>query len=191
MRCVIRLPNGIYKEPASFEALRRCQTAERQAYIDDFYDKKGRLPNEAEVEVLESRQRSDSRSFMTRHTASEESAVKAKPEDAEQAAPPPAEIEDLKESLENQSDGGKKGITPSMAQDVTRFLNEKQGGVSPDMKSLLEATARDGPNLTDDTMRQLRQAGKAAKGSGLNLGIDPKTEKQLLEEKLPDPPPTN
>lgn len=43
------------------------------------------------------------------------------------------------------------------------------------------AVERDGGKLTPDTMKELQNGVRAAKGEGLELGIDPKLEKELLE----------
>jgi hypothetical protein len=65
------------------------------------------------------------------------------------------------------------------------------------MKDLLDAVVKDGGKLTPETMKKLQGAGRAAKGQGLDLNIDPKTEKDLLDhdfdsdKNAPPPPPSD
>jgi hypothetical protein len=94
------------------------------------------------------------------------------------------DLDFLRNSLGQKSDHGKKGVTPEMAGDMRKMLMQKQGSVSPDMSRLLDLTSRDGANLSQETMEALRDAGKQAKGAGMNLNIDPDTERQLLEDDL-------
>jgi len=91
------------------------------------------------------------------------------------------DIQDLQNRLHAAAGDGKDGVTPAMADDVRRTLESAQGSVSPDMKQLLEATSKDGGKLTPETMKLLQKAGKSAKDGGMNLNIDPSTEKELLE----------
>ena len=90
-------------------------------------------------------------------------------------------IKGLQGRLQAAAGDGKDGITPAMAADVRAALMQSQGGISPDMKDLLDSVERDGAKLTPETMKKLQGAGKAAKGEGLDLNIDPNTEKMLLE----------
>jgi hypothetical protein len=62
------------------------------------------------------------------------------------------------------------------------------------MKDLLDSVVRDGGKLKADTMKKLQNAGREAKGQGLDLNIDKNTEKDLLEHDFDSdknaPPPT-
>jgi hypothetical protein len=92
-----------------------------------------------------------------------------------------AEVQGLQSRLKSAAGDGSAGVTPAMAADIEATLLQAQGAVSPDMKKLLDAAARDGGSLTPDTMKLLQGAGRAAKDQGLGLGIDPAVEKALLE----------
>jgi hypothetical protein len=199
--CIKQGPNGI-DEPADFQALRDCQAKEKEDIAARIAKKTGRPMSAATQERVDDRQRAEVKDFMSRHTVGEsdldlassrrsgEPAAKtaAKAASAGDAADQTQELAALKASMIQKSDGGKKGITPDMAGDMRKFLMDKQGSVSPDMEDLLGSTAKDGPNLTTETMKKLRAAGNAAKGQGLELGIDPKTEDALLHDDLEPAP---
>lgn len=192
-----------WDDPATLDALRACQQKERQAFIDKATARAGHAPDERRLDAFDDKQRAEATAYLSRHT------IDGGPENADQAATKrparptfaagqgapdgsverqagtaPADINALKASMLDKSEGGKKGVTPEMAADMKKFLMDKQGSVSPEMQALLDATAKDGPNLTTETMQKLRAAGKEAKGQGLQLGIDPKVERALLEDDL-------
>jgi hypothetical protein len=188
---------------ADFEALRACHDKERQALIDAVFAKKGMQPTAAQLDALDDRQREEARRFLEGNTlgasdmdlASEtplppqapkpkRQAPKAAGDRPEIAGMTDADYELLRGSLGQKSDGGKKGVTPEMADEIRKTLMQKQGGVSPDMERLLKATSRDGAHLSQETMQLLRDAGKQAKGQGLDLGIGADAERQLLEDDL-------
>ena len=100
-------------------------------------------------------------------------------------------VDDLSKLLQSEADGGKKGVTPQMAQQIRDDLMKKQGSISPDMQQLLDKVERDGVNLKTDTMAELQNAAKQAKGSGMDLNVDKKTEGLLLGPSVKDdaPPP--
>jgi hypothetical protein len=97
-----------------------------------------------------------------------------------------AAVAALQTRLHAAAGDGSKGITPDMSADIIATLTQAQGGVSPDMKALLDAVAKDGGKLTPDTMKLLQGAGAAAKGEGLDLNIDPEMEKGLLKSDFED-----
>lgn len=196
-----------WDDPATLDALRACQQKERQAFIDKAAARTGHAPDERRLDAFDDNQRAEATKYLSRHTIdggtgpAEEAPAKrrARPTFAagqgapdgsveKEAGTPAGDIDALKASMVEKSDGGKKGITPEMAADMKKFILEKQGSVSPDMQALLDSTAKDGPNLTTETMKKLRSAGQAAKGQGLELGIDPKVERALLEDDLEPAP---
>jgi hypothetical protein len=204
------------KTPADYEALRACQDKERQALIDSVFNKSGTLPTTAQLDALDERQRQEASAFLKNKTvgasdmdlATQTELSKTKPSDKSKTAAKkdsddsvtyegelkpaagmtPEDLASLKASLGEKSDHGKKGVTKEMAGDIRKMLQEKQGGVSPDMERLLNLTSRDGANLTTETMQELRKAGKEAKGQGLDLGISPDAERQLLIDDLTPAP---
>lgn len=100
-------------------------------------------------------------------------------------------LRQLQDKLQSESDDGRKGVDPQMAKEIEDFLGKQQGGMSPDMKALVESAAKDGPDLSADTMQKLQHAARAVKAEGLDLGIKPDTEKSLLNDdfsKAPPPP---
>jgi len=94
---------------------------------------------------------------------------------------------ELHDLLWKKSDNGQLGVTQGMVQDVLGYLQKSQGGVSVEMSELLKAVGRDGPKLTDETMGMLKKASRDVKGEGLELGIKPDVEKDLLNPQT-DPP---
>jgi hypothetical protein len=92
-----------------------------------------------------------------------------------------AALQSLQKRLHAAAGDGSSGVTPGMARDMMDTIMARQGFVSGDMKALLEAVVKDGGKLTPETMKLLQNAGRAAKGAGLPLNIDPAMEKPLLE----------
>lgn len=104
-------------------------------------------------------------------------------------------ISDLQARMHAAAGDGRDGITPAMVEDIKQTLGGAQGSLSPEMQALLDAVSKDGGKLTPETMKLLQNAAKGAKGEGLNLNIDAKTEKELLERDFDAdktaPPPGN
>lgn len=172
-------------DPPTLEALQKCQAKDRKAYAERVKARTGRAPTAEALERLDDLHRSEAGVYLSRHvqTGDDRPAPSAKRGRAPDATGP--DVDALRAAMLEKSEGGKKGVTPEMAADMRAFLQTKQGGVSPDMQELLDATAKDGPNLSNETMRKLRGAAKQAKAQGMDLGIAPETEKQLLEGEIP------
>jgi len=109
-------------------------------------------------------------------------------------------LEALQKRLQAAAGDGKNGITPAMADDIRTTLTQSQGSLSPDMANLLNAVVKDGGKLTPETMKLIQGAAQSAKGSGLDLNIDPNMEKDLLNHDFEadkpafdaqNPPPSN
>ncbi|HVE13607.1 MAG TPA: hypothetical protein VNI01_09455, partial [Elusimicrobiota bacterium] len=92
-----------------------------------------------------------------------------------------AGLQALGESLAADSNGGELGLTPGGADRVLGFLDCAQGGTTPEMRRLLQMLAADGGNLTDPTMKELKGAARAADANGLDLGMDPKLQRWMLD----------
>lgn len=71
--CVAARSDGGFDEPATFKALKDCQARERQALLDQVYAKTRSLPDDAALEELEDRQREETRSYLRRHEAADDS----------------------------------------------------------------------------------------------------------------------
>lgn len=200
-----------------FEALRDCQKAARDAFAAK-KDKKGRRPSAAALERFDDHQRAEAKRFFENPNAEaagggstlvdspdappEEAAPRAGRKDKlgglsgadrAKAGDSAQALAGLEGRLKAAAGDGSQGITPGMARDIIATLTRQQGGVSGDMKSLLDSVVRDGGKLKPETMRKLQDAAKAAKGEGLQLGIDPKMEKAILEsdfsqDQAPDVP---
>lgn len=192
--CVRRTSEG-WREPATLDALRLCQDRLRSRWIAGHERAKGRAPDGKALDELDDFQRAEVRGYLSRHPErahSEEPAVKpavkpalqASGKDGAAAAPG---LKELGTALEADSEGGKRGITPEGARQIVEYLNRQQGGVSPDMKLLLDSVSRDGPRLQHDTMLRLKRAAREAKGAGLDLGVEPGLERWLLDPAQ-DPP---
>jgi len=100
-----------------------------------------------------------------------------------------ADLDAVNSQLVAGSDNGKKGITPDGARAIADYLECEQGGVSPDMQALLDQLSKDGGTLSDQSMVKLKQAARAAKDAGLDLGVDDKLEGWLLNPTT-DPQPS-
>ncbi|MFI5348674.1 MAG: hypothetical protein ACHQ2Z_03950 [Elusimicrobiota bacterium] len=165
--------------PSNYEEFRACQART----LDDALasaERKGAPVTDAQLDAIDEFQRTEARKFLSRKgTVIGGGATAA---DLGRADPKSADaIKGLQGRLQAAAGDGKDGITPEMAADVRATLMQSQGGISPDMKDLLDSVERDGGKLTPETMKKLQGAGKAAKGDGLDLNIDPNTEKLLLE----------
>jgi hypothetical protein len=190
--------------PQTLDELRACQDKARAAAVRKAR-KKGRTLTAGQLEALDEQQRSETRRFLADGDAviTDGPAEGAAPAAVSAADLPAgatpgklggasaadlaqvdsnsaASIAALQARLQAAAGDGSRGITPSMAGDILSTLTQAQGGVSPDMQALLDAVAKDGGKLTPDTMKLLQGAGQAAKGQGLDLGIDPGIEKELL-----------
>jgi hypothetical protein len=191
--------------PQTLADLRACQDKARAAAVRKAR-RKGRTLTANEVESIDESQRAETRSFLAQNDAAAEGApgpAAAAPGAKSSAALPAgatpgklggatpddlahvdagsaAAIAGLQARLQAAAGDGSGGVTPAMAGDIVSVLTQAQGGVSPDMKALLDAVAKDGGKLTPDTMKLLQGAGRSAKSEGLDLNIDPGTEKELL-----------
>jgi hypothetical protein len=180
---------------SNFNGFRACQNRARADAVAAAA-RKGEPLTPAQLDELDDEQRAEARKFFARP----ETVVvgpKEAPDSANSTkrlggvtasdlgrvdAKSAAGIEGLQGRLQSAAGDGKDGITPAMADDIRAALTSEQGGVSPDMASLLDAVQRDGGKLTPETMTKLQGAAKAAKDDGLDLNIDPNIEKQLLED---------
>lgn len=183
------------------ESLKACQERERDQFIERAKKKTGKPPSEEALDAFEEKQRQAAKPFFERTTfgksdlqlgstlvdAPDDASAEPRDEEGKAIKRRPAkkaELDELKRSLEAKSDGGKNGVTPEMADDVRAYLKKNQGSISPEMEHLLQSTSKDGPNLTKETMHEVRGAARQAKERGLDLGLSPEQEKQVLEEPL-------
>ena len=181
------------KDPAdkafpSLDALLRCQRGARKRFQASLKLPPGSLPRDEQWDRLDDFQRAEVREFLKRHperASHEEDAAQTPPVSSSTSSARDRDLDMLSTALQARSDGGKKGITPEMAREVVEYLKEKQGGTSPDMTELLGAVAADGANLSEATMSKLRRAARAAKSQGLDLGVDPDIERELLKPDAP------
>jgi hypothetical protein len=170
------------------DSVRDCQEKARAKLIDEAREKGKPLPY-ATVEKIDDRQRAEVREFLANSGTVIEGSTKndrplggAAERDLARLSPEEsAEVGALEKRLHSAAGDGKDGITPAMGRDILDSLSKKQGFVSSEMRSLIDAVVRDGGKLTPETMKKLQGAGRAAKGAGLDLGIDKGVEKSLLE----------
>lgn len=187
--------------PTTLDELRSCQDRSRAAAVAAARNGGSPLTGE-QLDRLDEAQRAEAREFLAAPgrvvsggptpaaAAPARTAGEGEPAptaNAETATAPAAgssdaaTLADLKARLGADAGDGGAGITPAMAEDARKTLESVQGDLSPDMKKLLDAVSRDGARLTPDTMTLLQGAGRAAKGQGQDLGLDPAVEKALLE----------
>lgn len=181
--------------PKTFEEFRDCQAGAREDLVSAA-EAKGKPLTADQLDKVDDFQRAEARKFMARpQVVTQGPADNAAPTgasssgklggvtDADLKRVDPkagASIAALQERLHAAAGDGKDGITPAMADDIRATLTQAQGSLSPDMKNLLDAVQRDGGKLTPETMKLIQGAAKSAKGAGLDLNIDPGTEKDIL-----------
>ncbi|MDE2291024.1 MAG: hypothetical protein KGL53_02980 [Elusimicrobia bacterium] len=190
----VRPRRGGIDEPATLSGLLACQARARAAFQRDASAR----------EALGDFQRGEVRGYLARHPdrATTDDAAPASP-----SAPAPmpavearsraavevngrrlpaadrAAYQKLDDDLWKLSGGGKLGLTPAMAREITGYLQKEQGGQSAEMSDLLRSLQKDGSKLSDGSVIRLKKAARDAKGEGLDLGVDPKLEKWLLDPK--------
>ena len=183
--CVVKTSSTTYKEPASLKELLDCQRGKLGRSSDAYRKRYGKELPEAKLERWQELQRQEVREFLRRHpklatlpddhppggTARPGQDL---PESGAQAMD--KDTEALKQRLWDESDQGRKGVTPEMADQIVRDLMAKQGFVSDDMAALLNAVQKDGPKLTEDTVLKLQDAARQAKANGMKLDIKPEME---------------
>jgi hypothetical protein len=192
--------------PASLDALRACQDAARTAAVAAAAGS-GTPLTDAQLDEIDEYQRAEARKFLSRRrgAVAGQAEPPSTPPSADGAAGKPAgsapkdlpradpkdaaAVADLRKRLQLAAGDGGNGVTPAMAGDIQATLLQTQGSISPEMKGLLDAVSRDGGMPTPDTMKKVQGAGKAAKDAGLDLGIDPALQKQLLEHDFDEDKP--
>lgn len=193
--CVKKTKQG-YDEPRSLGALLRCQARAR----------KGLAADEATTDA----QQAEVRGYLARHPDRANSgdddgddtglkpevlAQKLRSREAAKAnaarLPAGAQVEytELSEQLWGMSRDGQQGITPAMAQEIVRYLQKQQGGMSVEMSDLLEGLSKDGSKLSHGSMRKLKKASRDAKGEGLDLGIEDESTERWMLDPTTDPLP--
>ncbi|TPW21355.1 MAG: hypothetical protein FD126_768 [Elusimicrobia bacterium] len=193
--CVKKTKQG-YDEPRTLGALLRCQARAR----------KGLAADEATTDA----QQAEVHAYLTRHPDRADSGdddgddsglkpeVLAQKLRSRQAAtanaarlPAGAQVEytELSEQLWGMSGDGQKGLTPQMAQEIVRYLQKQQGGVSVEMSDLLQTLSKDGSKLSHGSMRKLKKAARDAKGEGLDLGIEDESTERWMLDPTTDPQP--
>ncbi|MBI4679470.1 MAG: hypothetical protein HY748_18000 [Elusimicrobia bacterium] len=205
--CVSKGQDG-YEEPATLRALLDCQGKAQEYYrsrggakrdrFDDFQKSEvrqylARHPDRADAGAAPAE---DSGKPHADRQAQADEPAKASPDAAEQkeralkAAKANASrleegrqagYEGLNKKLWEMSDDGRAGVTPAMAEEIVKRLQDQQGGVSVEMRSLLDALQKDGGKLSDGSMLKLKGAARDAKAGGLDLGVGADVEKWLLD----------
>lgn len=186
--------------PKTFEDFRDCQAGARLDLVNAA-ESKGKALTPDQLDAIDEYQRAEARKFMAQPQIVSKGPDKPLASDAASSAAGAAQgklggatdadlkkvdpkagasLAALQERLHAAAGDGKDGITPAMADDIRATLTQAQGSLSPDMKALLDALQKDGGKLTPDTMKLLQGAAKSAKGSGLDLNIDPAAEKEIL-----------
>lgn len=189
----LRTPSERASGTQSLADLRTCQDRVREDFRTK-RDKKGALPTSADLDRLDEHQRAEARRLLagSKEILGDDEAgpVKSRPgklggvtgRDLSRTDAKAAKIlSDLQARIHAAAGDGQDGITPAMAEDIKQTLASVQGLLSPQMQALLGAVAKDGGTLTLETMKLLQNAAKDAKSEGLDLNIDAKTEKDLLE----------
>lgn len=172
----------------TLDDVRDCQEKAREKAVSDA-ESKGKPLTYQTLEKFDDLQREQVRDYLAKSGTVIDGATKSNrglggitaTDRGRVSAEEGAELESLEKRLHDRAGNGKDGITPEMGQDIIDTLTKKQGGVSPDMKDLIDSVVRDGGKLTPETMKKLQNAGRKAKGAGMDLNIDKGTEKDLLE----------
>lgn len=191
--------HGKVKEPATLDAMLQCQKNALQKASDDWVTRHSAQVPEGMIDRWMDQQRAEMRAYIARHPdASIDDSQDAKPQAAASTPEKPAaasqpqdpaqaEADAFKKQLWAESDGGKNGVTPQMAQQMAQRIEAQQGYVSPEMQALLDAVSKDGARLTPDTVNKLKAAAQDANASGLDLGVSPDMQKVLLENDQGQP----
>lgn len=192
----------------SLDAVRDCQDRARQELLDAAQARGAQVPA-AKLDALDDHHRAEVRKYLAQSGevlegdevrmdesagknagAGDKLAAHARPGQlggltgaalAKVSPGDAAALTALQKRLHAAAGDGSSGVTPGMARDMIDTIKSRQGFVSGDMKALLDAVVKDGGKLTPETMKLLQNAGRAAKGAGLPLNIDPAMEKPLLE----------
>lgn len=162
----------------SLEALQDCQARARKR-LEDAAAARGKPMSAAKLERLEDHQRAEVKAFMEQVGVIDFS--KSGPPAKDDRAPEGLDMNDLKARVKAAAGDGSKGITPEVGRMMLEAISKQQGAASSDMQGLLDAVTRDGGKLTPETMQKLQGAAKSAKGQGMDLGLAPGIEKQLLD----------
>lgn len=179
--CVQKSKKGL-REPATLQALLDCHKKKLDVLVTDYEEKHGDGPSDEAMEAWEERQREEVRDYIRRHP---ERSVREGPAEApsgKKAAGKSAELEGLQKELWEDSDEGRRGVTPAMAKKIVKAIEGQQGYVSQEMADLLEALQKDGANLSDASMRKLKEASRQADADGLDLGVNADLKDYLLEK---------
>lgn len=181
--CVRKTAKNGYREPASLQALLDCQQKKLDSFIADYAAKQDDDPSDETVERWRELQRGEVRDFIKRHP--ERSVVEGPDGPGEpsgkKGGTQSADLKALQQELWEKSDGGEKGITPEMAQLIVKKILDQQGYMSKEMTDLLNSVQKDGANLSDGTVRQLKEAARQADTDGLDLGVQPDVKEFLLK----------
>lgn len=185
--CVEPLPGGRHKEPPTLAALLDCQK------------RKLRRVKAKDHDWFEERQRAEVRDYVARHP--DRATLQEPGEEAPPRPDPPAELsreieradsvpaDDVKtdtRSLERliwkraEEAPGERLSSEKSAAALRYIRDNNKGEVGAETVDLLEAMTRDGGRPSEETVRKMRKAALDAKGRGLQLGIDPEVEDDLL-----------
>jgi hypothetical protein len=180
--CVKRTSESTFREPANLQLLFECQKKKLARFISNHQAQHGDLPSDETVARWEELQRGEVQDYISRRQGA--SVLERAP--AAPAAKNPGKAkkgDSLKRSLERQSEGGRKGITPEMAQEIIDHITDQQGFISRDMAALLVLVRRDGADLSEDTVRELKAAARQADAAGLDLGVESDIRDFLLKKE--------
>ncbi len=186
LACVVKISSAAYHEPQTLRALLDCQNKKLGNAVASYTKRQGQAPSEDTHGQWADRQRAEVRGYLRRHpdraTLQEKSSAAPQAGAGSGKQPDNTDLDALRQSLWAESDEGRKGVTPQMAQDIIRAITAQQGSVSPDMTKLLDAVQKDGAALSDDTVSQLKAAARQANVSGLDLGVKPDIQEFLLKD---------
>jgi hypothetical protein len=166
--------------PTNLDELHACQDRTRAAAVAAAASK-GTPLTAPQLDEVDDYQRAEARVFLAKPKIKGKLGGVASADLGRVDPKSASSIQGLQDRLQAAAGDGKDGITPAMADDIRATLMSAQGGMSPEMKDLLDSVQRDGGKLTPETMKKLQSAGKAAKADGLDLNIDPAIEKMLLQ----------
>jgi len=200
--CVEPLPGGMYKEPPTLEALLACQKrmlrsiparehdeheeaqrAEVRAYLERHPDRAALEPEEPAPQPAPRRRRAAANEAPGEASAQPPADLREAVERVQDSrdADIPVDNKSLEKMIWQRAPQPKNALTREQSSAVVRHLRENnRGEVDASTLDILGALSAEGGAPSERTQQLMRQKLLDAKSKGLNVGLDPDIEADLL-----------